>query len=122
LFPRISIITPVFNRSSKLARAIASVRGQSVEDFEHIVIDDGSTDGSGDVAAALGDSRLRLERCHGRQGANAARNRGIAMARAPIVTFLDSDDEFLPHRLEATLTIFEEDPETDLLLSSFATR
>lgn len=121
-FPRISIITPVFNRSAELARAIASVRGQSCSDFEHVVIDDASTDDSADMAVALGDSRLRLERFTTRQGANAARNRGIAVARAPIVTFLDSDDEFLPHRLESTLRILEDEPETDVVLSSFTSR
>ncbi len=117
--PAISIITPTRNRRGVLERAVASVRSQTVGEYEHIVVDDASTDGSAEYCLGLGDSRLRVHRFDVRQGANEARNRGIAMARAPIVTFLDSDDEFLPRRLEHTLGILAADPHADLLLSSF---
>jgi hypothetical protein len=117
--PAISIITPTRNRRVALERALASVRGQTIGDYEHIVVDDASSDGSADFCGRLGDSRVRVHRFDVRQGANEARNRGLAMARAPLVTFLDSDDEFLPHRLEHTLAILATEPHTDLLLSSF---
>jgi glycosyltransferase involved in cell wall biosynthesis len=117
--PAISIVTPTRNRRGTLERALASVRRQTVGDYEHIIVDDASSDGSADFCSRFGDSRVRVHRFDVRQGANEARNRGLAMARAPIVTFLDSDDEFLPHRLEHTLAILATDPHTDLVLGSF---
>lgn len=117
--PAISIVTPTRNRLGTLARALASVCVQTMGDYEHIVVDDASSDGSADFCDRLGDSRVRVHRFEVRQGANEARNRGLTMARAPIVTFLDSDDEFLPHRLEHTLAIFAAEPHTDLVLGSF---
>lgn len=117
--PAISIITPTFNRRLPLARALESVRAQTVAAFEHIVVDDGSDDGSADLCRRLGDPRIRLLRFDRRRGANAARNAGLAAARAPVVTFLDSDDEYLPHRLEHVLGILAAEPDVDLILSSF---
>jgi glycosyltransferase involved in cell wall biosynthesis len=117
--PAISIITPTFNRRRALARALESVRAQTVAAFEHIVVDDGSDDGSADLCRRLGDPRIRVLRFDRRRGANAARNAGLAMARAPVVTFLDSDDEYLPHRLEHVLGILAAEPDVDLVLSSF---
>lgn len=117
--PRISIVTPTHNRRAALLRAIASVRAQTVEDFEHIVVDDGSTDGTGEAVAALGDPRIVYIAMAAWGGANAARNIGIARARAPVVTFLDSDDAFLPDRLETSLAHFDDDPQLHLLISSF---
>jgi hypothetical protein len=102
-----------------LARALESVRAQTVAAFEHIVVDDGSDDGSADLCRRLGDPRIRVLRFDRRRGANAARNAGLAMARAPVVTFLDSDDEYLPHRLEHVLGILAAEPDVDLVLSSF---
>ncbi|MFM7243659.1 MAG: glycosyltransferase family 2 protein, partial [Planctomycetaceae bacterium] len=91
-------------------------------DFEHIVVDDASDDGSADACRQLGDPRIRVHRFERRQGGNAARNQGVALARAPVVTFLDSDDEFLPRRLEGVLAILDAEPEVDLVLSSFRVR
>jgi glycosyltransferase involved in cell wall biosynthesis len=120
--PAISIITPTFNRRDALARAVESTRRQSMSDFEHIVVDDASDDGSADMCRRLGDPRIHVHRFDRRQGANAARNQGVSMARAPVVTFLDSDDEFLPHRLAHVLGILAAEPEVDLVLSSFRVR
>ena len=119
--PVISIITPTYNRGASLERAIASVVTQSLADFELIIVDDASTDGSADVVRRCQDPRVRLHRFAARQGANAARNHGIGMSRAEVVTFLDSDDEFLPHRLARTVQVMGEDRSTDVLLSSFHT-
>jgi|694.fasta_scaffold09970_3 glycosyltransferase involved in cell wall biosynthesis len=120
--PVISIVTPTFNRRDALLRAVASTRAQTCVDFEHIIVDDASDDGSADACRQLRDPRVRVHRFERRQGANAARNQGVALARAPVVTFLDSDDEFLPQRLEGVLAILEQEPETDLVLSSFRVR
>lgn len=117
--PAISIITPTFNRRLPLARALESVRAQTVATYEHIVVDDGSDDGSAELCRRLGDPRIRVLTFDRRRGANAARNAGLALARAPVVTFLDSDDEYLPHRLEHVLGILAAEPDVDLVLSSF---
>ena len=120
--PAISIITPTFNRRDAIVRALTSTQAQTCVDFEHIVVDDASDDGSADACRQFRDPRIRVHRFESRQGANAARNQGVALARAPVVTFLDSDDEFLPQRLEGVLSILEADPEVDLVLSSFRVR
>lgn len=116
--PLITVITPTHNRRSKVLRAVESVLAQNLTRFEHIVVDDGSTDGTEAALAAIRDPRLIYVGAKWR-GANAARNAGIERARAPIVTFLDSDDVYLPNRLERTLAWFEEIPTLEILISSF---
>lgn len=115
---RISVVMPTFNRAATLPRAIDSVLGQTHRDVELIVVDDGSTDGT----AAL------LQRYAGRLtaicldvngGGNAARNRGIQCASGEIVCFLDSDDEYLPHKLAYVDAYFEARPDVDALLDSY---
>jgi glycosyltransferase involved in cell wall biosynthesis len=119
--PAISVITPTYNRCKSVMRAVATVLSQTYTDFEHIIVDDGSTDGTIEALRALRDPRLILLRLPERQGANIARNVGINSSRADIVTFLDSDDVFLPSRLRDTLGRFEADPDLELLISSFTT-
>ena len=118
--PLISVVTPTHNRRDQILRAVQSVFEQTVSRFEHIVVDDGSTDGTGEILADIRDPRFSYVRSEWR-GANAARNIGIQQARAPIVTFLDSDDVYLPNRLERTLTRFEADPSLEVVISSFVT-
>lgn len=119
--PAISIITPTFNRAASLHRAIRSVQGQSCSDYEHLIIDDGSTDGTEELVQSMADERTRYLRLDGHQGANPARNAGIDAARGETLTFLDSDDEYLPKRLESTLSIMHSESGTELILSSFMT-
>ncbi|HVF37605.1 MAG TPA: glycosyltransferase family 2 protein, partial [Sphingomicrobium sp.] len=97
--PAISVVMPVYNRADSVGRAVASVLAQDFPDFELIVVDDGSTDGTAEAVSAEIDPRLRLIRLPGNAGGNAARNRGIEAARAPLIAFLDSDDAYLPHKL-----------------------
>jgi hypothetical protein len=117
--PSIAVITPTYNRVGSLGRAIESVLAQAHGDFEYLVVDDGSTDGSEDLVRGYGDARIRYVKQPQRQGANAARNLGLELTTAPVVTFLDSDDFFLPHRLAHSLRRFELHPHLLLLLSSF---
>ncbi len=119
--PQISVVTPSYNRRDAVLRAIASVRAQALGDFEHIVVDDGSTDGTAEAVRAVDDPRLRLIVQPFRQGANAARNAGIDAARSPLLAFLDSDDIYLPHRLAWTVERFGREPDLDLVISSFET-
>jgi glycosyltransferase involved in cell wall biosynthesis len=100
--PRISVVVPAYNRRATIGRAISSVLQQSVEDFEVIVVDDGSTDLTADFVLSFVDDRVRLVR-QVNSGPSAARNRGAAVACAAVVTFLDSDDEAQPGWLEVHL-------------------
>ncbi len=97
--PTFSIVIPVYNRAAPLARALGSVFVQSDQDFEVIVVDDGSVDAPETVVDALGDPRVRLVR-QANRGGGAARNAGIDAARGEFVAFLDSDDIFMPRHLE----------------------
>ena len=117
--PQISVVTPTRNRREVLLRAIESVRAQSFQDYEHIVIDDGSTDASEEAARKVADPRVRFVKLDTWRGANAARNIGIGLARAPLITFLDSDDVFLPFRLEQSVTLFDSNSTIDLAISAF---
>jgi glycosyltransferase involved in cell wall biosynthesis len=97
---------PVYNREATVLAAIDSVLAQSFTYFALVVVDDGSTDGSAAVVAAIGDARIRLVRLPANQGANAARNEGLRQARGKIVSFLDSDDLYLPHKLATVAATF----------------
>lgn len=95
--PEISVIVPVYNVSSHVGACLASLKAQSFADFEVIVIDDGSSDGSGEVAARsiAADPRFRLVR-QPNAGLAAARNAGLALARGSYIGFVDSDDRVAP--------------------------
>jgi glycosyltransferase involved in cell wall biosynthesis len=103
---------PAFNRAATVGRAIASVVAQTVGDWELLVVDDASTDDLSGALPAAADSRIRLLRHQRNRGAAAARNTGIAAARAPLVAFIDSDDEWLPLKLERQLAVFAQAPPT----------
>lgn len=120
--PKISVILPVFNRERTIARAIVSVLMQDLKEFELIVVDDGSTDHTAAIVKAFQDPRIVLLRQSANLGANAARNRGIEHARSEIISFLDSDDEFLPHKLSHIVDRFSSDPNLGALVDSFEIR
>jgi glycosyltransferase involved in cell wall biosynthesis len=106
--PEVSVIIPTYNRRAMLLEAIDSVLAQSAQVFELIVIDDGSTDGSAEYLASLAET-IRFERIDHR-GPAAARNRGVAIARAPLVAFLDSDDLWAPMKLKRQLAFMRANP------------
>ncbi len=90
--PAVSVITPTYNRAHLLPRVWASLRRQTLADFQWIVVDDGSTDATRAVVASFADTRIRYVH-QPNQGVNAARNRGEREVEADFVTYLDSDDE-----------------------------
>jgi glycosyltransferase involved in cell wall biosynthesis len=94
-----SVIVPTRNRLGTLPRAVDSVLAQTFEDFELIIIDDASTDGTRDYVAGLGDERIRYFASPQPLGASGARNAGMNMAERTLIAFLDSDDEWLPAKL-----------------------
>lgn len=97
--PAVSVVLPTFNRAHCLPRALESVLRQTFEDFEVIVVDDCSSDETLAYLATIQDPRLRVVRHETNKGPSAARNSGIAAARAPLVAFHDSDDEWLVTKL-----------------------
>lgn len=100
--PAISVVIPTFGRPRLLSRAIASVLAQTFGDFELIVADDASPEGTREAVAAFDDPRIVYLRSPRNLGSSAARNLGVRRARAPIVALLDDDDEYLPGFLQAT--------------------
>lgn len=103
----VCVVIPVHDGATHLPGAIASVRAQTEAAGEVVVVDDGSTDGSADVAKTLGVRCIRQEQL----GAGAARNTGIAAGDATVVAFLDCDDRWLPHKLARQLAAFATDPD-----------
>lgn len=107
--PRVSVIIPTYNRRDLLGEAIRSVLEQSFRDFELIVVDDGSTDGTEQRIREEFAGRLRYIRQENR-GPSAARNRGVAASREEWIAFLDSDDLWLPKKLERQLDFMARNP------------
>lgn len=105
--PTVSVVIPTLNRRRWILATVRSVLAQTYRDFEIIVVDDGSTDGTADMLAAeFGDS-IRVERLPTNHGRSTARNVGWAMARGEFVAFLDSDDIWLPAKLSRQIPLFE---------------
>ncbi|MCB2187946.1 MAG: glycosyltransferase family 2 protein [Deltaproteobacteria bacterium] len=115
--PLVSVIIPVYNGAAFLARAVESVLAQTLDDLEVIVVDDGSQDASGDVAARLAAAHasVRLLR-QVNQGPGAARNAGAAVAQGRFVAYCDADDLWLPGKLSRQMPLFE-DPAVALVYS-----
>lgn len=111
--PLVSVIINVYNGVPYLTEAIDSVLAQTYGRRELIVVDDGSDDGTGDLAKSYGD-RLEYVR-QDRGGIGSARNRGVGLARGDYIAFLDADDRFVPDKLERQLAAFEQDPELDMV-------
>lgn len=100
--PEISVIVPVYNAGEYLAPCIESVLAQTFADFELILVDDASTDDSGEVCDSFNDPRIRVIHKGENGGVSAARNTGLAYARGNYVSFVDADDRIHPHFLEVT--------------------
>ncbi len=99
----VSVIIPVFNRKELLPRALNSVLKQSYRNLEILVIDDGSTDGVGELSMLFQDQRVRYIRNETNCGVSKARNTGIAKAQGSWIALLDSDDEWVPEKIEQQL-------------------
>lgn len=103
--PRVSVVMPTHNRAAFVGRAVASVLRQTESDFELIIVDDASTDGTGECLASLArqDERIRVLTNTASKGGGGARNVGIEASRGQWVAFLDDDDEWVPGKLEIQL-------------------
>lgn len=97
--PLVSIITPTFNRGYIIGRAIESVVGQTYPNWEHLIVDDGSTDNTAEVVAGFKDPRIKyLTRSN--KGPSAARNTALSVAQGEWIAYIDSDNELFPNYLD----------------------
>ena len=99
--PEITVAMPAYNAASHLLEAIESILAQSFEDFELLVVDDGSTDNTLALAQSCADKRVRVERLPANKGRATARNMAMGRARGRYLAWMDADDIAMPHRLEA---------------------
>jgi glycosyltransferase involved in cell wall biosynthesis len=117
--PTVSVIIPTYNRAHLVGRAIKSVLSQTYQDFEVIVVDDGSSDNTEDVIKSIGDARLLYVRHEKNVGSNAARNTGIRLARGKYIAFQDSDDEWHRDKLQQEVPILENNLDVGVVYSGF---
>ena len=120
--PAISVIIPAYNAAATLARAVDSVMEQTYPAHEIIVVDDGSTDDTGEVVercrAQSGGQAINYVR-QDNAGPSAARNRGVVIAGGEWIAFLDADDWYYPERLARHARMIEADPSLDFLIGNF---
>jgi glycosyltransferase involved in cell wall biosynthesis len=110
--PSVSVLLPVFNAEAYIETALASILGQSVDDFECIVINDGSTDGSAAILDRMASADKRVRLIHrSNQGYSHCLDQALALARAPLLARMDADDESLPDRFASQIAFLEAYPE-----------
>lgn len=114
----IDVIIPTFNRSSTLSRAIESVIAQTYKDFNLYIIDDGSTDNTKDIVTPYLVEKNIHYLYQKNKGVSAARNFGIKNSSSPWISFLDSDDEWLPHKLETQINFHKNNPKYNFIHSN----
>ncbi len=121
---QVSVIIPTYNRKKLLMRAVESVLQQSYPVTELIIVDDGSTDGTGEMIAAMKDPGIHYYFTEMNRGAAAARNYGISKVSVDVdyVSFQDSDDLWLPGKLEKQMQSFESHPEAGFCYHKFGYR
>jgi glycosyltransferase involved in cell wall biosynthesis len=110
--PTVSVVIPTYNQARFLAEAVESALGQSEPPLQVIIVDDGSTDDTPAVLEALGDAVLTIRKANA--GVAAARNSGARAARGDLLAFLDSDDRWMPTKLERQVDRFVADPRIGL--------
>ena len=114
-----SVVIPLYNKERQIAGPLRSVFAQTCADYEIIVVDDGSTDGSAAVVESLHDPRIRLIR-QANAGVSAARNLGIAEARGEYIALLDADDEWRPEYLATIAALIRKYPQCDVFATNYS--
>jgi glycosyltransferase involved in cell wall biosynthesis len=117
--PLVSVIIPTYNRASFLTHAIESVLRQTYKNIEIIVVDDGSTDNTKVVIDSF-KGKVQYIFTENNKGPAHARNTGMKAANGKYIAFLDSDDEYLPFKLECQVTFLEEHPDLGMVFSEFS--
>ena len=113
--PELTVLMTAYNSEGTIRSSIRSILRQTFTDFELLVVDDGSRDGTAGVVSGIGDRRIRLVRLPENLGVCGASNAGLAEAKAPLIARMDSDDWSLPGRLEAQWRFFRENPGVDVV-------
>ena len=109
--PEITVAMPAYNAAAHLREAMDSILAQSFEDFELLVVDDGSTDNTLALAQSIDDKRVRVERLPVNKGRPIARNMALGRARGRYLAWMDADDIAMPHRLQAQHDCLEAHPQ-----------
>lgn len=104
--PKVSVIIPTYNYSRFIERAVNSVLSQSYQDYEIIIVDDASTDDTKDIVGKYNDSRIKYIQHNVNRGLSWTRNTGIKAAKGMYLAFLDSDDTWMPEKIEAQIEVF----------------
>jgi len=119
--PLVSVIVPAYNAESVLTDALTSVRSQIFENYEVIVVDDGSTDNTFQIAEkwAEQDSRFKVVRHESNMGLPSARNTAIRHAGGELIAFLDADDVWLPAKIERQVELFRKDAKANIVFTNY---
>jgi len=117
----ISVVIPLYNKEKQIACTLQSVFEQTFQDFEIVIVDDGSTDNSVEEVEKFDDSRIRLIH-QTNAGVSAARNRGIEEARGELIAFLDADDEWMPEYLATQYGLYQKYPECNVYACNYEFR
>lgn len=117
----ISVVIPLYNKEKQIGQTLQSVLSQTFQDFEIVIVNDGSTDSSVAKVEEINDSRIRLIN-QSNAGVSAARNRGINEAKGKYVAFIDADDEWKPDYLETQLMLANKYPECEAFATNYEFR
>lgn len=117
-FPTVSVIIPTYNRTRFISEAVESVLAQTYSDYEILVVDDGSIDNTKDVLLPYQDKVIYIYQKN--QGVSAARNTGIRNSKGKYIAFLDSDDMWLPEKLEKQVEILDKYPDISMVYSNIS--
>lgn len=117
----ISVVVPLYNKEKQIAHTLQSVFNQTFQDFEIVIVDDGSTDGSVAEVEKYSDSRIRLVHQQN-AGVSAARNRGIEEAKGELIAFLDADDEWKPEYLATQYYLYQKYPDCSVYACNYEFR
>ena len=112
--PLFSVIIPLYNKAPYISKSIESVLGQTWKNFELIIIDNRSTDGSSEIVAGFTDPRIRIVQLEENVGVSIARNKGVTLSTAPYVCFLDADDWWATKFLEEMAGLIERHPDAGI--------
>ncbi len=118
--PTVSVIIPTYNRAHVLGRSIQSVLNQTFQDFELIIVDDGSTDDTESLLNRFSSKKIKYVRHQGNRGRSVTRNTGIRLAKGDYIAFLDDDDEWMPEKLDKQMKIIgTAPPEVGVVFTKF---
>lgn len=116
--PKLSVVIPLYNKGRHIERTLNSILAQTIQDFEIIIVNDGSSDSGPEVVKSLKDTRINLIN-QDNAGVSAARNRGIQESKADLIALLDADDEWKPVFLETILKLREKYPEAGAYVTAY---